>query len=81
MAFTRIDRNLLARVVQQLREEAALTRLSNQPWTQEVESKKQKARFDRLVRDSGDLDILRQRMEKEHPDMLAVLPAVLKSGG
>lgn len=79
MAFTRVDRNLLVRVAQQLREEAEICRRSHQPWTQEAESRKQKARFDRLVRDSGDLDALRRRMEQQFPDMIKLMPLVEKA--
>lgn len=80
MSFTRIDRNLLVRVAQQLREEAEVCRLSHQPWTQEAESKKQKARFDRLVRDAGDLDLLRRRLEKLFPDMIKFMPVKAREG-
>lgn len=67
--FTRIDRNLLVRIAQQLRDEAEIVRKINEPWTHDRESLKQKARFERLLRDSTDIDNLRRRMEKEFPDM------------
>lgn len=81
MPFTRVDRNLMVRVAQRLREEAEVLRRCNEPWTAEATSKRAKALFDRLIRDSGDLDALRRRMESEHPEMLKLLPVVEQPSG
>lgn len=69
MPFSRVDRNLLVRVAQVLRAEAEVALGSHGPWTQQPESVLEKARYDRLVLDAGDLEQLRRRMEKEHPEM------------
>lgn len=69
----------MVRVAQALRERAEILRVSHQPWSQEAESRKKKAEFDRLLRDAGDLDHLRRRMEQAHPDMVTLMPLVPKA--
>lgn len=80
MPFTRIDRNLMQRVGQVLREEAEVVKRSHSPWSAEPESVLQKRRYDRLLRDAGDLEDLCRRMVAEHPEM-KVMPLVAKAPG
>lgn len=81
MSFNRVDRNLLVRVAQALREEAEVVKRSHQPWSADPESRSHKREYDRLLRDAGDLDALRHRMETAHPDMKRAKPAVLTTVG
>lgn len=83
MAFNRLDRNLLVRVGQHLKDAALLEEQSyGKPsgWGSTPEARESKARFDRLQRDVRDLEALRKRMEIAHPDMKVLVPVVLKAG-